>query len=413
VPGGTVRYYSPDLGQFISPDTLVPDPSNVQAYNRYMYALGNPLRYNDPSGHWIETALDIVSLGATVKDINDNGLNWQNGIGLVADVGSLVLPGVAGGGAAVRYADEAYAAGKAGVNAAWDWGRRALGYGDEAAQYGDDAVDATKTIGDCLTNSFSAETLVMTARGLRPISELIEGDLVLAWDEATGKTGYFAVTDTISHVDPEIVLLTLDSEMLETTADHPFYVVEANEWSPYLSAGKWIDAGDLQVGDDVRQADGTAGEVRSVRVVAQRQPMYNLTVDTAHTFFVGESQWLVHNCDFAVVQYGVKVTDMNNHHGIMDAWATANLKGYVSRASGAPTVQMGVDAHKATTQVFRDWLTENYGRPVGVKVDWAKVSWQEIHNLSERMFDAAGVPRSVREQYYSALDRYLATGQWE
>jgi hypothetical protein len=25
--------------------------------------------------------------------------------------------------------------------------------------------------------------------------------------------------------------------------------------------------------------------------------MYNLTVDEAHTFFVGDEQWLVHNCD--------------------------------------------------------------------------------------------------------------------
>jgi hypothetical protein len=24
--------------------------------------------------------------------------------------------------------------------------------------------------------------------------------------------------------------------------------------------------------------------------------MYNLTVDEAHTFFVGDGQWLVHNC---------------------------------------------------------------------------------------------------------------------
>jgi hypothetical protein len=39
------------MGQFISPDTLVPDPSNVQDYNRYMYVRGNPLRYKDPSGH--------------------------------------------------------------------------------------------------------------------------------------------------------------------------------------------------------------------------------------------------------------------------------------------------------------------------------------------------------------------------
>jgi RHS repeat-associated protein len=47
-----VRYYDPVLGQLISPDTLVPDPSNVQAYNRYLYALGNPLKYKDPTGHW-------------------------------------------------------------------------------------------------------------------------------------------------------------------------------------------------------------------------------------------------------------------------------------------------------------------------------------------------------------------------
>ena len=46
------RYYDPAIGQFVSPDTLVPDPENVLAYNRYMYALGNPLKYSDPSGHY-------------------------------------------------------------------------------------------------------------------------------------------------------------------------------------------------------------------------------------------------------------------------------------------------------------------------------------------------------------------------
>jgi hypothetical protein len=34
-----------------SPDTLVPDPTNVFDYNRYAYARLNPLKYNDPSGH--------------------------------------------------------------------------------------------------------------------------------------------------------------------------------------------------------------------------------------------------------------------------------------------------------------------------------------------------------------------------
>ena len=39
----------------------MPDPGNVQAYNRYLYALGNPIRYNDPSGHMGQCA--AVALG--------------------------------------------------------------------------------------------------------------------------------------------------------------------------------------------------------------------------------------------------------------------------------------------------------------------------------------------------------------
>jgi RHS repeat-associated protein len=46
------RYYDPHLGQFISPDTLVPEPTNLLSYNRYLYAKGNPLKFSDPSGHY-------------------------------------------------------------------------------------------------------------------------------------------------------------------------------------------------------------------------------------------------------------------------------------------------------------------------------------------------------------------------
>lgn len=33
------------------PDSIVPEPGNPQAWNRYSYALNNPLRYTDPTGH--------------------------------------------------------------------------------------------------------------------------------------------------------------------------------------------------------------------------------------------------------------------------------------------------------------------------------------------------------------------------
>jgi hypothetical protein len=39
------------LNQWTQPDPVIPQPDNPQSLNRYMYVLGNPIRYNDPSGH--------------------------------------------------------------------------------------------------------------------------------------------------------------------------------------------------------------------------------------------------------------------------------------------------------------------------------------------------------------------------
>ncbi len=87
------------------------------------------------------------------------------------------------------------------------------------------------------------------------------------------------------HEDPIIVNLTIDGEVIETTPNHPFYTAN----------GEWIEAGDLQIGAKIRQADGSYGLVESVVFVERTQWMYNLTVAEAHTYFVGVGRWLVHN----------------------------------------------------------------------------------------------------------------------
>ena len=45
------RYYLPEIGRFISADTIVPEASNPQSYNRYAYVRNNPVNFTDPTGN--------------------------------------------------------------------------------------------------------------------------------------------------------------------------------------------------------------------------------------------------------------------------------------------------------------------------------------------------------------------------
>ena len=167
-----------------------------------------------------------------------------------------------------------------------------VGQGDEIAQF---IGAAGKTC------SFDEETPISTKDGPVAIGEIDVGDQVLAWNETTSATGYYTVTATMAHVDPVVVHLTINGETIETTPEHPFYEVESAPWlSIGETEGQWTLAGELKVGDQIQQADGTTGVVQAVVFEAAEQLMYNLTVVDAHTFFVGEQQWLVYRCLYSL-----------------------------------------------------------------------------------------------------------------
>lgn len=76
------RLYDPNLGRFLSPDPYVQAPDFTQSFNRYSYALNNPLKYSDESGEfwgtWLTLSLRLpitlfVSLaGVAYHVINDS-----------------------------------------------------------------------------------------------------------------------------------------------------------------------------------------------------------------------------------------------------------------------------------------------------------------------------------------------------
>jgi RHS repeat-associated protein len=95
------RYYDPGIGRFISADTIVPNFADPQSLNRYSYCRNNPLRYIDPTGHWFETFLDIISLAVDVKELIGSP-SWENAGYVGADLISLALPIVPAGGQIVK-----------------------------------------------------------------------------------------------------------------------------------------------------------------------------------------------------------------------------------------------------------------------------------------------------------------------
>jgi len=132
--------------------------------------------------------------------------------------------------------------------------------------------------------SFAGDTPVLTVSGLAPIQTIRPGTLVWAFDESLGEASYYPVTATFVHTDPLVLELVIGGETIRTTPEHPFFV-----------DGAWLPAGKVEIGDGVLSASGASSTVVGIAGIRQKQAMYNLAVAQAHTYFVGEGGWLVHN----------------------------------------------------------------------------------------------------------------------
>ncbi len=69
------RYYDPELGRFIQPDTIA-DLDDPQGLNPYSYVSNNPLNFNDPDGHGVNSPLDAE----LAKILSNDGGGVNNGV---------------------------------------------------------------------------------------------------------------------------------------------------------------------------------------------------------------------------------------------------------------------------------------------------------------------------------------------
>jgi hypothetical protein len=113
--------------------------------------------------------------------------------------------------------------------------------------------------------------------------------------------------------------------------------------------------------------------------------------------------------EYEIVPYKDKAAGFHNHHGVVDVWAHYNVPGYVRRAANSTSIRLSVPHHEATFPVYNTWVKGKIGSGFGrsKSVEWTTITAHEILELSERLFDAADVPASARQEYYRRFTDYV------
>ena len=264
-----VRVYNPITGAFTSTDPVLGGNSAAYAYPQ------DPMNMFDLTGEW--------GWGGIKKGLKKAG-KWASTH--KTDI-ALTAISFAPGGLAVRGAYTAYR------------GYRAY----KATTKVKSVVRAvTKTVkSSCKRNSFDFDTPVLMADGSqKPIAEVELGDLVWASDPETGDVGPREVADLIRHTGlHQMVAVTLaNGTSIDATDEHPFWVLKRRTGGGDAQ-GTWVDAIDLQAGDQLLSADRNILEVANLAISFTDLTAYNLTVAGLHTYYAGHEPVLVHNdgCD--------------------------------------------------------------------------------------------------------------------
>lgn len=148
---------------------------------------------------------------------------------------------------------------------------------------------------------FTAGTLIETNLGLKAIEQFKGGELIWSRDELSLEYAYRPVIAT-KVTDQQLIFQVMvqnqfgQSETLETTAEHPFWLKDFG----------WIKASLLQSGMTLLDRNNQELTVRQQMLIPHAlHTVYNIEVDGFHTYHVGELGVWVHNancCDVTRAQ---------------------------------------------------------------------------------------------------------------
>ncbi|MBI3837748.1 MAG: hypothetical protein HY288_07420 [Planctomycetia bacterium] len=192
-------------------------------------------------------------------------------------------------------------------------------YGVTAELPLDSCGSCASTTAECLVASsnaanflgcFFAGTVVATEVGPKRIESVVADERVWSCDLTTGRWRLCPVVETYeAEYVGDLIEVTVEGKRIESTYHHPFWVVEGQHLDERprpdhveraaepsaIVAGRWVDAGDLQIGDVLLLKADRRVPVEALDVRQVVQTVYNFHVHDLHNYAVGPDHVLVHN----------------------------------------------------------------------------------------------------------------------
>ncbi|NBB32029.1 polymorphic toxin-type HINT domain-containing protein, partial [Cellulophaga sp. BC115SP] len=340
------RMYYPELGRWMAVDPSHED-GGQESSTPYGYVFNNPAGHTDPDGRIPHVVAGAIAGGLIGGAIEAGRQVWNEG--KVSDwraVGGAAVQGAITGGVAAATGG-ANLLGTAAISGAANGVGGAVNNAIQGKSITagsvirDVAIGAAsglagKLIGNAIgkykianpCGCFTQGTKVLTNFGYKKIELIKKGDKVWSYDVKRNRLGLKLVTRTFNYTRDTVYAIYIDNQVIKASADHPFYI-----------EGRWLNVKSLKVGQKVKLLNGKYKDISAIKIIIESTEVFNFTVSQYHTYFVSNSNILVHNnnCNLNTNSakshfglYEIKIGDVLHKVGKADL-------SRITKSSGLPT----------------------------------------------------------------------------
>ena len=144
----------------------------------------------------------------------------------------------------------------------------------------------SQTSKTCTTYTcFTGDTKVAVENGYKNIEDIKIGDYVYSYNLDTNKKELKKVLETFIHQKDEIYTLKVNNQLIHTTEEHPFYVINKG----------WINTEKLNFDDKLLSIKKGPTNIQNISKRNNKTYVYNFEVEDNHNYLITEEELLVHN----------------------------------------------------------------------------------------------------------------------